>query len=358
MTATEQSSTGVLHVHSDESGSGGALQEIVEAAEDSGLDFLALTDRGSRGYGERLKEGWRGRVFVLFGEEVSTPEGHFLALGGTESLGPQESLAAALEKARSLGMLRASIHHQLAESPTGRNRPVPPPVPLDQAELLEIWSFFDDYLVHVTPRTAASMVDKPEKVLSGPTRRLMRLWDAELARRPLPVFGGANAHRKKHPLLDWAMFFPYRTSFSAVRTVLPGVVLHRGMGVEGARRAVLGALRRGKCYIVNEALAAGKGFEFEFAPHRGKRRFFMGGQAPLGGGGVLHITVPEKAEIVLRLDGQPLYWGTGSRLDFPCVLPGIYRVEVLLERRMWIVSNPIRVYAHGKAPQPTVSDVT
>ncbi len=358
MTPNEPRSVGVLHVHSDESGSGGTLQEVVEAAEDCGLDFVILTDRGTRGYGERLEEGWHGRVFVMFGEEVSTPDGHFLVLGGRESVGRQETLSMALQAARGRKVLRASIHHQLVESPAGRNGAIPPPVPFEDVDLMEIWSFYDDFLAHVSARSFRAAAEKPEKLLEGPSRRLLRAWDAELERRPLPIAGGLNAHRKKHPLLDWAMLFPYRTSFGTVHTVIPGVQLDRRAEVAETRRVILGALRQGKCYVANEALAPSAGFDFTFAPGRGKKRWPIGAQAALGRGGVLHVSVPEKAEIVLRLGGQPLFWGTGRRLDFPCVLPGIYRVEVFLERRMWILTNPIRIHSRKGGPQPTVSDVT
>lgn len=354
----QQRSVGVLHVHSDESGSGGTLQEIVEAAEECGLDFVIVTDRGTRGYGNRLPEGWRGRVLILFGEEVSTPEGHFLALGGEKSLGEYPGLAAALDAAGEEKLLRVSIHHQLPGRRGARSGVFPPPVPLPQAEILEVWSFFDEFLAQADgvehPELA---MDRPEKLLRGPARSLLRAWDEELATRNLPIAGGLNAHQKKQPLLNWRVLFPYRKSFSTVRTILPGLVLDQEDGA-AAKEQLLRALRHGESYVANDSLADSQGFSFEFTYRRGGKRWQMGTQAPFRRGGVLHVTLPQKAEIVLRLGGQPVFWGTGEKLDFPCVLPGVYRVEVYLDRRMWILSNPIRLHTGRGGVQPTVSDVT
>jgi hypothetical protein len=49
---------------------------------------------------------------------------------------------------------------------------------------------------------------------------------------------------------------------------------------------------------------------------------------------------------------------TTREASFPVARPGTYRVEVFLNRRLWILSNPIQLVDKDGVMQPTVSDVT
>ncbi|CAN5465053.1 hypothetical protein BH09SUM1_BH09SUM1_29570 [soil metagenome] len=345
--------TGALHIHTDQSDGGGTLRDVVAAAKKAEIDFVVLTDHGTRGYGAENKEGWHEGVLVLCGEEVTTPEGHFLAFETREDIGAAARIEQALEDTRRQFGLAVSIHHHLANDALAGV--LPPPLPLFRADLLEIWSFMDEFLTRATPRNLKQATARPEKFIFGPTRKMLWQWDRMLATRRLPVVGGLNIHQRKQALMDWKLTFPYTTAFQTICTCiqtpeLPSVSLR-------ARDLVWAALRDGRSYIVNRAVAAEKPFLFEYHAPSGKVRH-MGDDAAYEPGGRFHIIVPQEAEIVIRHNGQPLFWGTGAEISFPTASPGSYRVEAFLNRRAWIISNPIRLLDDEGTRHPTVSDVT
>jgi hypothetical protein len=213
----------------------------------------------------------------------------------------------------------------------------------------------DEFLARVRPRSLGTAVHRPERLITGPPRALLQQWDRQLATRMLPAVGGLNLHSRKHPLLDWRELFPPEPAFGSIVTCvrtgeLPTVAVR-------ARDMVWAALREGRSYIANRAVGTEKGFEFEYLPPTGRVRH-MGDSHPYAVGGRLRVRVPDPAEIVIRHNGQPLFWGTGSELTFPTVGPGAYRVEVYLDRRLWLLGNPIRLLDDEGLVQPTVSDVT
>ncbi len=346
--------TGVLHVHTSLSGGFGTVEEVIETARKNQIDFVVLTDHGTRGHAYENAEGWHGDVLLLCGEEVITPEGHFLAFETREEIGRVETLQAGLDLLRGQQGTAVSIHHQL-HSAKGCPKTIPPPLDPDKADLLEIWNFYDEFLSRTNARTIMRAISRPDKLLHGPTRRFLWKWDRLLEKRHLPIIGGLNHHQRKDPLLDWKMVFPYEIGFQTICTCvltqeLPSVSLR-------ARDLVWQALREGRSYVVNRSVGAEKPFVFEFHSITGRRRQ-MGEEIPYSPNGRFHVHLPESAEVVLRHNGQPLFWGTTAEASFPAAGPGSYRVEAYLNRRLWILSNPIRLVDEQGVLQPTVSDIT
>src|SRR3954453_21224587 len=72
---------GILHVHTRVShDGGGTLEGAIQAARNANLDFIAITEHNVAFNPSRLKQ-LPNDVMVLPGEEVSTPNGHFVVLG-------------------------------------------------------------------------------------------------------------------------------------------------------------------------------------------------------------------------------------------------------------------------------------
>lgn len=343
--------TGAIHLHTDRTDNGGAsLQDIVDSARQNGIDFIVLCDHGTRGYAKENLEGWQDGILVLCGEEVATPQGHVLAFETRDSIGKKDTLEAGLAEIRSQVGTVVSVHHQLAGQ-----RGMPPPLPIIDGDMVEIWSFMDEFLSRATSKNVMQHLSRPDKLITGPSRKLLWQWDRALEKRRTPAIGGLNAHCRKHPLLDWKLVFPYHVMFQTICTViqtpdLPSVSLR-------ARDLVWQALREGRSYIVNRSVGPEKGFRFEYVEPGGRVRG-MGEDHAYVPGGRMHMRVPMNAELVLRHNGQPIFWGTASDISFPAPMPGSYRVEVMLNRRTWILSNAIRLVDEDQIIQPTVSDVT
>ncbi len=341
---------GVIHVHSDKSDGEATLQEIVAAAKVNDVDFVVLTDHQTRGYAWEVDEGWHDGVLILCGEEVTTPQGHFLAFETREDVGDKMDLPDAVAEVHRQAGFTVSIHAQLPKS-----RLVLPPLPFPEADGVEIWSFTDEFLARADPRTIVTSLARPDRAIIGPERPMLNKWDVELGRRMMPAIGGLNAHQRKAPLLEWKQVLPMKTTFGTIHTIiqsreLPKVALR-------ARDMVWESLRKGRSFIANQSIAPAKGFDFYFRDPKG-RVVGMGGESEFVPGGRVHVKLPAEGELSIRHNGQPLFWGTGVDVDFPAPTPGVYRIEVRLNRRVWIISNPIRLTIDNQPVQPTVSDFT
>jgi PHP family Zn ribbon phosphoesterase len=73
-----------LHVHTPESlcysSSSSTPADIVEAALSAGIQVLGITDHNSVNGIEGIREAAQGRLIIFPGVEITTPNGHFLAL--------------------------------------------------------------------------------------------------------------------------------------------------------------------------------------------------------------------------------------------------------------------------------------
>jgi len=79
--------SGVIHVHTEAShDSQGTLQEVVQAAQAVGLDFVILTEHNKQIPLEKSRFGRKGELLVLSGSEISAAQGHYLALGVTRQI--------------------------------------------------------------------------------------------------------------------------------------------------------------------------------------------------------------------------------------------------------------------------------
>ena len=71
--------TGVIHFHSSFSFDGHvALDKIIEAAAKNNIDFLMLTDHDHLRAREDGWEGWKGKVLLIVGQEISPRFNHYL----------------------------------------------------------------------------------------------------------------------------------------------------------------------------------------------------------------------------------------------------------------------------------------
>ncbi|MBA7581284.1 hypothetical protein ES708_23186 [subsurface metagenome] len=79
--------TGVIHFHSSHSPDGRVpVGDIVQAADENGLDFLMLTDHFTLGARRSGKEGWHGGVLLIVGQEISPRFNHYLAFAIDEEV--------------------------------------------------------------------------------------------------------------------------------------------------------------------------------------------------------------------------------------------------------------------------------
>ena len=88
---------GDMHIHTTYSDGRGTPIEVITEARRQRLDFIAITDHHTIAGAIEARDVSEGSPLVIIGQEVTTPWGHVLAYGLTETvvedLGPEETIA-------------------------------------------------------------------------------------------------------------------------------------------------------------------------------------------------------------------------------------------------------------------------
>ncbi|MFQ5789151.1 MAG: CehA/McbA family metallohydrolase [Acidobacteriota bacterium] len=343
---------GVLHVHSRYSDGAGTVDDISAAARGAGLDFLVLTDHGHMEALRTEGEGYDQGVLRLVGTELSTEQGHILALDIPEPLfrfGSQTGDV--LQAIAELGGFAIVAHPSARRANfawTGWDLPGYTGV--------ELFNFFSGWRRQRGWRTAVASglyFLSPRRALAVGLE-----WDGELlgrfdklqARRKLVGWAGLDAHGRMPLLGGLELEWPgYRATFAMVRNHL---ILDEGLNGDPVhdRAEIYQALRQGRGYVAFDGLADASRFTFQ--ARQGSRLWPMGSQVPFSSPPVrLEVAVdgPPGTGLVLLRDGELLASSSDPKLSVSVHRPGVYRAEARLAARYvpggreqpWIVANPI-----------------
>lgn len=101
-----------LHVHTKYSEDSDAdIEEIIKRAKSVGLGGIAITDHNTAaGWEEALKIGRRYGILIIRGEEVSSEDGHILALGIHRRIEDGKSAYETVEDIRKAGGVAVAAH--------------------------------------------------------------------------------------------------------------------------------------------------------------------------------------------------------------------------------------------------------
>ena len=101
-----------LHIHSEASyDCDSSVEEILESAVEENLDVVAVTDHDEvRGSREAVKSADEYDLTAVPGVEVSTADGHLLALGVEEKIPSDEPVRETIEKVRARGGVAVIPH--------------------------------------------------------------------------------------------------------------------------------------------------------------------------------------------------------------------------------------------------------
>jgi hypothetical protein len=157
------------------------------------------------------------------------------------------------------------------------------------------------------------------------------------------AIGGADAHATLYrvgPLRR--RVFSYAHLFGAVSTHLHTTSPWSG-DVAADSRLVVEALRAGRAFVANDALAPARGFLF-FA-EQGDRAYTCGDEITARGPVHWRVQAPQRARLRLMLNGFCLAETIGTELEVKSQAPGAYRVEATrvswFRERGWVYTNPI-----------------
>jgi hypothetical protein len=350
---------GVIHVHTNASCGSGSLSQVISAAKEADLSFLAITDHNLTLSDDEVAAADPPEFAVIDGEEVSTASGHFLALGVSDSRwqrGTGFNARTLMASSRSHGAVNFIAHpYGLRDrwSDWGASD-------YDGIEIFNddaVWrknKVFDiaiaALLYPLNSRLALL------RLARTPSENLAK-WDELSAQRPVAGICGSDAHANVL-FNQWSIaHFPsYLSVFSLTRqhVLLPD---HTDPDKASAE-AILAAIKSGNSFCAVDALAPADGFlqsisnadESSKSAGPGDTVAFQPEQR-------LRVKTPPSKEVpVIRVlrDGREIANVRSTSLNIPIAGPGRYRTEAYLpqpgltgwhRKTLWIFSNPIYVTA-------------
>jgi hypothetical protein len=345
-----------LHIHTNYSDGNLPHDEVAKAAIRCGLNAILITDHNVRPEGlQRYIHDDGKKVLVMIGEEIHNQDrqpqkSHLLAFGADRDLAsfaydPQ----LLIQKVNQAGGISFLAH------------PYDPALPAfsedniswDDWEVkgytgIELWNGFSELKVHVHNKLQAIFFAfNPQFIAHQPPAQTLKIWDKLLSQgNKVVAIGGSDAHATRHYLGPISrIIFPYEFHFSAINT---HVLLDSPLigNAETDSRSILGALRKGHCFVGYDLPASSRGFRFW--TENGKSETKMGDEIKLKRVLNLKIQLPSPAECHLLKDGEMIkQWKGETEIQTALEKTGVYRVECfrnyLGKKRGWIFSNPIYI---------------
>lgn len=329
---------GALHVHSTRSDGRGTPAEIAAAAKAAGLSFVVLTDHNIAPDAPTVMDG----VTLLYGTEITTRDGHLLAMGFSGAPPPAGTPAhEAAARIHAQGGFTAVAHGHDPKAPWQR-------WDLRRVGGLEIYNAGSDARRSLRFPFARLLGAAFAYPFNGDFSFLLlhdrmvddlRRFDELAARRAVVAYCGLDAHGIPS----------YERLFRAMRTYV-----HVSDPTRAPTAAELwAALRQGRHHCAVSLF--GDGSRFRFQATQGARPSLMGSVLPAAAPVTFEVDVgvdAPLAEIVLYRNGAEVARARGRRMEHTASEPGAYRAEVQLpvpgfwgfdEARTWIYGNAIFV---------------
>ena len=356
---TESSSEriGVIHVHTKASDGSGTVAEVMAAAQQTNLSFIAITDHDVATTSDDLAED-PPDLPIISGEELGSTAGHFLALGlppswvRPKTKNDRDLLAAA----RAVGAFRVLAH------------PFHPHTPwtdwgTSDFDGMEIWNEDAAWRQNNVFDLMVSLLLYGENAqlalvhLARTPDENFAKWDELLEQRPVAGICAADTHARIRLVagLDWR--FPGYVP--SLRVAREHVLLHPdasgGDPAHAGAAEILDALKRGHSFCALDSLYPADGFSFRVSSGSGSAG--PGDFLRWAGAGRIQISVPSGASLPLIKifrNGREIAEEETWTIDAPVTGPGRYRTEVFLRQpgltgwrrwTLWVFANPVYVTA-------------
>ncbi len=345
-----------LHMHTTYSDGSGTHKDIAQAALESGLDVVIVTDHnvlvnGPEGY---FSEG-KKRVLMLISEEIHDQarvpqKSHLLALGARRELATfapdPQTLIDNVHRADGLAFLAHPYD--------------PACKPINEANLswedwgvqgytgIELWNGLSELKVRGKSKLHVLFyLFFPQFLARRPPNETAQKWDELLAQgNKVVAIGGSDAHEFKAKIGPFRRtVYPYGFHFRCINTHILTPTPLSG-NIDADRAMVYAALAAGHAFVGYDLPGSTRGFRFT-AQGKGQSAN-MGDEIDLDGGVTLTAVLPTAATCHLIRAGEVVQtWRKRETCWYAATQPGAYRLQVerpfLGRERAWIFSNPIYV---------------
>lgn len=345
-----------LHMHTRYSDGTGSHKDIAQAAINTGLDVVIVTDHNV------LVQGMEGyyrfglsRVLLLIGQEVHDQDrdpqkNHLLIFNTNRDLSTlADNPQTLIDGVRDAGGICFIAHPNDPEAKAFNETDISWEAwDVQNFTGIELWNGLSELKTVVSTKLhGAFYAFLPQFIGRHPIPETVQRWDDLLASgRRVVAIGGSDAHAlHMHMGPIHRTIFPYAFHF---RTVNTHVFLPQPLTGDVAldKKMIYEALAEGHCFVAYDLPLSTRGFTFKAKGL--EQSVIMGDTLPAKGGVTLQAHLPTQAEIHLIKDGKPIgVWKNSYTCTYNATEPGVYRAEVyrnyLGRKRGWIYSNPIYV---------------
>lgn len=335
---------GIIHLHTVYSDGSGQVPDIMNDAQEQGLDFILFTDHNTLKAKKDGWEGWYGDTIAIFGCELNdkNDENHLLVFGVDEIVHKNKSAVEYTHEISEKGGISFLAH------PHEKRNSIPeyPPYPWNAWDSqsftgMEIWNHMSDWMEGLTESNKYQRFIHPLKFLEKPPIETIIKWDELNKERLVVGIGGSDCHAIQYEMMGLTVqVFPYKVAFRAIRTYLfLEEPLSKNNSNEKNQNLIFTALKSGRVFFVNYYRGSGKGFQFWM--ENKNSTLHMGDRYPAED---FHLKVfsPEIRTIQILKNGEIIKsMKDTDHITISVSDPGVYRVEILFGDKGWIYSNPI-----------------
>lgn len=342
---------GAVHVHSIFSDGSGSIEDIIQAAHETELDFVILTDHNTLRAKDEGYEKWYDKTLLIVGAEINDKnnKNHYLALGIKSAFSTRQPAKEYVKKVKESGGVGFIAHPHEKRSSMEEHPPYPwTDWDIEEFDGIEIWNHMSEWMEGLTEQNKYNYFVHPLRSIVSPPKETLEVWDKLNLKRKVVGIGGVDAHAHKINLLGFfeVEVFPYKVLFKSIRT---HILLDKKLSGQNADQhlgkdinSVINALGRGRSFISNYYYGDATGFRY-FA-ESGGRIYHMGDYIPGNDDVRLRVLSPsDTGEIKLIYNGKEIESIIHSEAEFRIAKSGVYRIEVFSDGKAWIFTNHIRI---------------
>ena len=355
--------SGVSNVHTNLSSGVGSFKDVIQKAQESGLDFIFLTDLNASNTMGEIEEYYDKLLVFIDGEysyldaslltyDAKWPQ-RLMSLGRTQAL--FTDYLSRKFRDESLGIFVLAHPFKGGNQWTGEY-----PEGLDGIEIINltalwkhIWqkrrgSFLKAFFLYPFNFKLAliHLLKLPQKELN--------LWDQLNQKQKIIGFSGADA-KGRTKLFYFTINIPsYEKVFKMVRN---HVLIETELTGEAKkdRKKISNSIRKGQFFISFDFLENAKGFMTYLK--KKEKIYPMGSELVYEDGFYILAELPKTPIIPLKMviykDGNPFFTSKNRKLKKEIKKPGVYRIVVFIQPRLpfwrstkwvpWIFTNPFYI---------------
>jgi hypothetical protein len=355
--------SGSIHIHSVYSDGTAHIEEIAKYANETGLDFIILTDHNTLQAKIDGFEKWYNNTLIIVGCEINdiNNQNHYLTVGLENLVGSYSKLqngelgnnltAAEYIKQVKLNGGAGFIAHPFEIRHSIPEHPAYPWTEWDSEDFdgIEIWNHMSEWVEGLTDKNKYQRFIHPLKSIVAPDIKSVKKWDELNLKRKVVAIGSIDAHAHRHKIMGYEiLIFPYKILFKSIRThifVENEIISGDNDNFKNSVKEIITALKNGHSFIVNHYYGNGKGFRYyaEYCDNI----YNMGDEFVLDDNKCKHLTlkvlVPKESKIRLIRNGEYIDEYYGMNPNWNIQETGNYRVESWIGEKAWIFSNNIRI---------------